>query len=93
VKVTPEHLEQIRGAIAALLAKIEAERGVDEEALRQTYRDRRIPRAEGIKDIDRRFRWDLYWGAARLAGGLPDSTDGYSDAHIDTALRSIVAPL
>jgi hypothetical protein len=46
-----------------------------------------------VQDIDRRYRWDLYWGAARLAGGLPDSTNGYSDAHVYTALKSVVPSL
>jgi hypothetical protein len=93
VKVTPEHVEEIRAAVDALFEKIKEDKGLDEEAVRQMYRDRKIPRGDAVQDIDKRFRWDLYWGAARLAGGLPDSTNGYNDAHIDTALRSIVSPL
>jgi hypothetical protein len=85
MKVTPEHLEQIRAAIEST--------GYDNEEIRDRYRRREIPRGDAVQDIDKRFRWDLYWGAARLAGGLPDSTNGYNDAHIDTALRSIVSPL
>ena len=86
MKVTPEHLETIREAIAATGY-------ADDEAIRERYRRREIPRGSLVQDIDKRFRWDLYWAAARQSGGLPDSTEGYNDAHIDTALRSIVAPL
>jgi len=85
VKVTPEHLATIRDAIAAT--------GYDNDEIRARYRARDIPRADAVQDIDKRFRWDLYWAAARQTGGLPDSTNGYNDAHIDTALRAVVAPL
>jgi hypothetical protein len=89
VRVTPEHLQVMRERIAA----VEAALGDEFEVHRQRYRDREIPNGDLVKDIDRRWRWDLYWAAARLAGSMPDSTDGYDDAHIDTALRSIVTPL
>lgn len=85
MKVTAEHREQIADAIAAT--------GYDNEDIRARYRARDIPRADGVKDIDKRFRWDLYWAAARQTGGLPDSQSGYTMDHLDTALRSIVAPL
>ena len=48
---------------------------------------------ELVKDLDTRYRWDLYWMAGGLHGVLPDVTHDYKDAHIDTALRRIVAPL
>ena len=86
MRVTPEHLETIRAAI-------EATGYADDETIRERYRRRDIPRGDAVQDIDKRFRWDLYWAAARQSGGLPDSTDGYNDSHIDTALRAIVAPL
>jgi hypothetical protein len=94
MKVTTEHRDTIEDAIAHALVMIERNTGLNETAIRQRYRDRQIPRGELVQDIDKRFRWDLYWAAARHApNGLPDSTDGYNDAHIDTALRSIVSPL
>lgn len=93
MKVTPEHLQEIREGIALILAHVEKENGLDEAALRAKYLARDIPRGDLVQDIDKRFRWDLYWGASRLTGGLPDSTSGYNDAHIDTALRAVVRPL
>jgi hypothetical protein len=86
MKVTPEHLTLIREAI-------ESTGYADDESIRERYRRREIPRGNLVQDIDKRFRWDLYWAAARKNGGLPDSTNGYNDAHIDTALRAIVKPL
>jgi len=86
MKVTPEHYAIIADAIAATGY-------ADDESIRERYRRREIPRGEKVQDIDKRFRWDLYWAAARQSNGLPDSTYGYNDAHIDTALRSIVKPL
>ena len=86
MKVTPEHLAVIREAI-------ESTGYADDESIRERYRRREIPRGNLVQDIDKRFRWDLYWAAARQNGGLPDSTNGYNDAHIDTALRAIVKPL
>ena len=81
MKVTPEHLERIRAAIEAT--------GHDNEEVRDLYRRREIPRGEFVQDLNKRFRWDLY-----SAAGLPCYNDGdYTDAHIDTALRSIVKPL
>lgn len=83
MKVTPEHFEIMKAAIEPF----------DIETTRDRYRRRDIPRADSVKDIDKRYRWDLYYHAARLSGGLPDSTNGYTMEHIDTALRKIVKPL
>ncbi len=93
MKVTDEHRDQIKDAIERVFANVLDKDGLDEEAVRDKYRRREIPRGDAVQDIDMRFRWDLYWAGARLTGGLPDSQNGYNDKHIDTALRSIVAPL
>jgi hypothetical protein len=75
---------------AALKAAIEP---LDTAERRQVYREGKFARAELVKDLDTRYRWDLYWQAGGLHGVLPDVTHDYKDAHIDTALRNIVAPL
>lgn len=81
MKVSPEHF-------AILKAAIEPE---DTEERRAFYRSRRIARAETVRDINVRYRWDLYyWAAQQYGSGLPDSTQGYTMSHIDTALRKIV---
>lgn len=83
MKVSPKDLETLRAAI-------EPE---DTEPRREAYRSGNIPRNDYVQDINKRYRWDLYWHAARIHNGLPDSTSGYNMGHIDTALRSIVKPL
>lgn len=75
---------------AALKAAIEP---LDTAERRQVYREGKFARAELVKDLDTRYRWDLYWMVGGLHGVLPDVTHDYKDAHIDTALRRIVAPL
>ena len=79
----------------------------DTEEVRQAYRDGRFPRADKVRDLDKRYRWDLFHaskgravldshGAYSLGAIVRDGevVDGdITDAHIDTALRRIVAPL
>ena len=45
--------------------------------------------AKGLSD--RRYRWDLAWRAGSCVSDA--YVAGLNDAHIDTVLRSIVAPL
>ncbi len=83
MRVSAEHLAVLGAAVVPL----------DTAERRARYAAGDFPRAEQVRDIDKRYRWDLYWGAVRAGHSLPDSTDGYNDAHIDTALRHIVSPL
>lgn len=83
MKVSDEHFKIIKDAVEPH----------DTDAQRERYRNRQIHNAAAVSDIDKRYRWDLYYYAARLNNGLPDSTSGYSMTHIDTALRKIVKPL
>lgn len=83
MKVTAEHLEQLRAAIEPY----------DTDTVRALYAAGDIPRREVVKDFDKRYRWDLYWCAVRRGASLPDSTNGYTMVHLDTALRAIVPPL
>lgn len=83
MKVAAEHLDVIREAIS--------EHDTDER--RAKYVAGEFPRSNQVRDLDKRYRWDLYWLAVRHGHSLPDSTEGYNDAHIDTALRHLVMPL
>lgn len=81
MRVTTSDLARIAAAVTPL----------DTVELRATYRARDIPRGELVKDIDKRYRWDLFWtagGMELIAGG-----GSYTDAHIDTALRHVVPAL
>lgn len=84
MKVSKEHLEVLTEAITPF----------DKEEHRQAYRERRIPRADTVQDIDMRYRWDLFWaaGGGRLFAG-DDTFNEYTTAHLDTALRRIVPAL
>ena len=81
MRVSQTDYAAIRAAIAPL----------DTPAMRARYAARDIPRGDAVKDIDKRYRWDLFW----QAGGMETISGGgsYADAHIDTALRRVVAPL
>lgn len=78
MKVTPEHLELLRAAITPL----------DTPARRLDYLDGNFPRADKVKVLDERYRWDLYW-----ASGVKLPRGQYATAHIDTALRALVPKL
>jgi hypothetical protein len=65
---------------------------LDTGAARKQYRDGNFPRADMCKDVNMRYRWDLFWAANT---SYPNTIRlildaGYKDAHIDTALRQIV---
>jgi hypothetical protein len=71
---------------------------LDTNETRQAYREGRFPRADKVRDLDMRYRWDLFYAARGSdivepdAGRIIDSR-GITTDHIDTALRRIVAPL
>ena len=71
---------------------------LDTDETRRAYREGRFPRADKVRDLDMRYRWDLFYAARGSdivepdAGRIIDSR-GITTDHIDTALRRIVAPL
>lgn len=77
MRVDTVTLEAMRAAIAPL----------DTPERRARYVARDFPRADMVRDIDARYRWDLFYAARVFPEGLTDAR------HIDTALRRIVAPL
>jgi len=84
VKMTPEHQRVLRAAI----------RPFDVPDIRERYIDGDFPRANAVQDLEKRFRWDLFWMAYRThRDSMTPIMEDYNDAHIDTALRSIVRPL
>jgi hypothetical protein len=81
MKLDRDTLDRMRDAIAPL----------DTAERRQAYVSGDFPRADRVRDLDKRYRWDIYYaaGSYRL---LPED-DSIVDAHIDTALRRIVPSL
>ena len=86
MKLTLDQVEAMRERIAPL----------DTAERRQAYREGRFPRAEGVRDLDVRYRWDLYY-AARVSDvfrtGIGGDDEGLTSDHIDTGLRRIVPAL
>lgn len=78
----------LRERIAAAVAPLDIAQN------RDAYAAGDFPRAEACKDRHARYRWDLFWAGARRDPGLWDavSAEGLADAHLDTVLRTIVAP-
>lgn len=82
---------------------LERIRTADTDQTREAYRTGQFPRAENTKDVDERYRWDLWWHAAKLdrldpltghgEGTHTPNTDGTTSDHIDTFLRRAVPPL
>jgi hypothetical protein len=94
VKVTAEHLALIEDALALTLVRLQRDHGITESDLRARYTARDIPRGDAVQDIDKRFRFDLLHAATAGTSIMSDLyAAGYHDTHLDTALRSIVAPL
>lgn len=79
MKVSAEHLANMRAAIEPL----------DTDETRERYRQGNFPRADRVKNLDMRYRWDLLWSS----GAYGEEFDGYKNDHIDTALRAIVPTL
>lgn len=80
MKIQSDVREHIANAIAPL----------DTQERRQRYLDGDFPRAFAVSDLDKRYRWDLFW---MVRPHLAVSLHGLKDNHIDTVLRKIVAPL
>lgn len=57
---------------------------------REAYRRGEFHKAHLVRNLDVRYRWDLFY-ASRAYRVLPD--DDIFDRHIDTALRRVVEPL
>ena len=65
----------------------------DTEDNRTKYRNRDIRGA--VRDIDKRYRWDIFYAVIRRNSDFYDALQSASpnDAHIDTLLKSVVLPL
>lgn len=80
-KIPNETVEQLRELMAP----------ADTPERRARYLAGDFPRADRVQDLDKRYRWDLFWEKVNIGHLLPGPT--LKDAHIDTALRKVVPPL
>lgn len=92
MKISADILEAMRESIAPL----------DTPERRAAYLAGEFPRADAVKDLDVRYRWDLFYAArgsdiVKPTAGYIVTPEGYlpdvTSDHIDTALRRIVPPL
>ena len=79
MKMKKEHFDMLKSDIEAVKRK--------HPSAETLYREGKFPRAEQTKDVNKRFRWDLFWAVHRYYREL---FDYLNDDHIDTALRKIV---
>lgn len=83
MKLLTEHLSYLRKHLAPF----------DTLEKRIQYSTGNFPYADKVVDLDKRYRWDLLY-EANLSKWICDNVYPYAnDTHLDTALRSIVAPL
>lgn len=66
---------------------------LDTPYMREQYRERKIARANTVKDINVRYAHDLFWAAVSYGYITYEELRGYNDAHIATAIRNIVPAL
>ena len=84
MKITAPHLESLTKALTPL----------DTPEKRAQYASGEFPRADAVKDLDKRYRWDLLFAAGSFSREWTTEVYKYADdTHIDTALRSIIKPL
>ena len=85
MKMTKAHFDTLQVLIAGLL-----EQHPDTPI---HYSNGNFPRADKTKDLNKRYRWDLFYHATRFERGYRDELTYLQDSHIDTALRNIVTPI
>ena len=83
MKMLKEHYDGLKGKIQTFLAE-------NPESV-ERYESGHFPRSELTKDLNKRFRWDLFSMMVRADASLTQTMYAYlTDDHIDTALKSIV---
>jgi hypothetical protein len=85
MKMTKKHYETLRVMVAGLL-----EQHPDTPI---HYSNGNFARANAVKDLNKRYRWDLFYYATSKDQPFRDELGYLQDSHIDTALRNIVKPI
>ena len=85
MKMTTPHYETLRVLIEGLL-----EQHPDTPI---HYSNGNFARANSVKDLNKRYRWDLFYYATRNEQTFKDELGYLQNSHVDTALRHIVTPI
>jgi hypothetical protein len=88
MKIKPEHLTHMKAVIDKF---IEANGG--KEVLIEKYETGDFPRSETVKDLNTRFCFDMLYRANLLLWVIDNIYPYANDAHIETALKSILPKL
>lgn len=68
--------------------------GRDTEERRKRYTMGAFPRSDKVKDLNERYRWDLWWELPRdVRYAVSDHTPDMTSAHTDTMLRKLIPAL
>ena len=82
MKIKAEHLEYLNAHINPVdAATIEA------------YQTGQFPRADRVKDLQKRFAWDLLYSRVGATWVCDNLSPYLNDSHINSALNSIVPKL
>ena len=72
----------------------------DTQEMRDDYKSGSFKRSERTKDLDKRYRWDLFYCARQNFRHKPlclpnfeSAVKEYNSDHLDTALKKLVKPL
>lgn len=84
MKMKSEHFEHIKSEISAVLLKYN-----DNDRLVEEYRQGLYPRADKTKDVQRRFCFDVMYGAGLSKYACETLYPYLNDDHIYTALKAI----
>jgi len=84
MKMKQEHFDYIEKEINIILEKYN-----DEGQLVERYRSGNFPRAKAVKDLQKRFCFDLYYGAGLARWSCDNLCTYLNDEHIYTALKKI----
>lgn len=83
MKITPEHFAALKALVGP----------ADTPERRALYLAGKYHNADRTKDLDMRYRWDLYHATVKYDAWTKAVYEYANDNHIDTALRAIVPPL
>lgn len=84
MKIKPEHLEHMKSAIEQLLVN-----SGGAEYVVQRYESGQFPRADVVKDLQKRFCFDLLYSAGLTSFVCGTIYSYANDNHLYTALKSI----
>ena len=85
MKIKKEHFDKLQSSINEILSKYN-----DQGQLVAEYESGSFPRSEKTKDLQRRFCFDLLYGAGLNKFVCENLYSYMNDDHLYTALKSIV---